>query len=69
MQVAGGPHIPLRYGRTDTVTEEEVAPEGRLPGARSFEPVALLDSTPSNAFELSLGATGHKLCILRPTDH
>ena len=31
-QLAGGPHIPLRYGRTDAATEEECAPEGRLPG-------------------------------------
>lgn len=32
LQLAGGPHIPLRYGRTDAATEEECAPEGRLPG-------------------------------------
>lgn len=32
MQLAGGPHIPLRYGRTDAETEEQCAPEGRLPG-------------------------------------
>ncbi|DBB16818.1 hypothetical protein WJX82_007272 [Trebouxia sp. C0006] len=37
IELAGGPHIPLRYGRTDTCTEEEVAPEGRLPaGAGPF---------------------------------
>jgi hypothetical protein len=35
LQLAGGPHIPLRYGRTDTCTEEEVAPEGRLPGVHA----------------------------------
>ncbi|KAL3138501.1 putative L-ascorbate peroxidase 7, chloroplastic, variant 3 [Trebouxia sp. C0010 RCD-2024] len=32
IELAGGPHIPLRYGRTDAATEEECAPEGRLPG-------------------------------------
>ncbi|KAL3138500.1 putative L-ascorbate peroxidase 7, chloroplastic, variant 2 [Trebouxia sp. C0010 RCD-2024] len=31
IELAGGPHIPLRYGRTDAATEEECAPEGRLP--------------------------------------
>lgn len=32
LQLAGGPHIPLRYGRVDAKTEEDCAPEGRLPG-------------------------------------
>lgn len=35
-QLAGGPHIPLRYGRTDAETEEQCAPEGRLPGLFSI---------------------------------
>lgn len=32
IQLAGGPHIPLRYGRMDAANEEDCAPEGRLPG-------------------------------------
>lgn len=36
LQLAGGPRIPLRYGRTDAVNEEECAPEGRLPGLLTY---------------------------------
>ena len=32
VQLAGGPHIPLRFGRTDACEQEEQVPEGRLPG-------------------------------------
>jgi catalase (peroxidase I) len=32
IQLAGGPHIPLRYGRKDVDVPEGCAPEGRLPG-------------------------------------
>jgi L-ascorbate peroxidase len=31
IELAGGPHIPLRYGRKDARNAEECAPEGRLP--------------------------------------
>jgi len=31
--VAGGPVIPMKYGRVDAATEEEVPVEGRLPAA------------------------------------
>ena len=32
LQTAGGPKIPLRYGRRDAENPEQCAPEGRLPG-------------------------------------
>ncbi len=34
IELAGGPKIPLRFGRKDAATEEDCVPEGRLPGAR-----------------------------------
>lgn len=30
---AGGPHIPLRLGRKDALSEEHCTPDGRLPSA------------------------------------
>lgn len=33
VEVAGGPHIPLRYGRLDVETPEDCSPEGNLPAA------------------------------------
>jgi len=33
IEVAGGPKIPLRFGRKDTMEDKECAPEGRLPAA------------------------------------
>ncbi|KAI8477043.1 MAG: ascorbate peroxidase [Monoraphidium minutum] len=33
IEIAGGPHIPLRYGRVDVDAPEDCAPEGRLPSA------------------------------------
>ena len=33
MQLAGGPEIPMRYGRKDAASEAECAPDGFLPGA------------------------------------
>ena len=33
IECAGGPKIPMRYGRVDTVQPEECPPEGNLPGA------------------------------------
>ena len=33
VETAGGPKIPMRYGRVDTATPEECPPEGNLPGA------------------------------------
>lgn len=32
IELAGGPKIPLRFGRKDAATEEDCVPEGRLPG-------------------------------------
>lgn len=32
LQVAGGPKIPIRYGRKDADKPEDCAPEGNLPG-------------------------------------
>lgn len=32
IELAGGPKIPLRFGRRDARTEEDCVPEGRLPG-------------------------------------
>jgi L-ascorbate peroxidase len=32
IELAGGPHIPLRYGRADVDAAEGCVPEGRLPG-------------------------------------
>jgi L-ascorbate peroxidase len=32
IELAGGPKIPLRFGRRDARTEEDCCPEGRLPG-------------------------------------
>lgn len=31
LQLAGGPHIPMRYGREDVLDAAQCAPEGRLP--------------------------------------
>jgi L-ascorbate peroxidase len=31
IELAGGPKIPLRFGRRDAATEEDCVPEGRLP--------------------------------------
>lgn len=33
VELAGGPAIPLRYGRADVESPEDCAPEGRLPSA------------------------------------
>lgn len=33
VEVAGGPHIPLRYGRLDADSPEDCTPDGRLPSA------------------------------------
>lgn len=33
VESAGGPKIPMRYGRKDVGSAEECAPDGRLPGA------------------------------------
>ncbi|KIZ06814.1 hypothetical protein MNEG_1131 [Monoraphidium neglectum] len=33
VEIAGGPAIPLRYGRVDVESPEDCAPEGRLPSA------------------------------------
>lgn len=33
IEIAGGPRIPIRYGRVDTTSPEECPPEGNLPGA------------------------------------
>ena len=33
IELAGGPKIPLRFGRKDAASEEDCVPEGRLPGA------------------------------------
>ena len=33
IELAGGPKIPLRFGRKDARNEEDCCPEGRLPGA------------------------------------
>jgi L-ascorbate peroxidase len=32
IELAGGPKIPLRFGRRDARSEEDCCPEGRLPG-------------------------------------
>lgn len=32
IELAGGPKIPLRFGRRDARTEEDCCPEGNLPG-------------------------------------
>lgn len=32
VQIAGGPKIPMRYGRVDAATAEECQKEGNLPG-------------------------------------
>lgn len=32
LQLAGGPKIPLRFGRKDAENPEGCAPEGNLPG-------------------------------------
>ena len=32
LQVAGGPKIPVRYGRMDASGPEDSPPEGNLPG-------------------------------------
>lgn len=34
IELAGGPKIPLRFGRRDAATEEDCVPEGRLPGGQ-----------------------------------
>jgi Peroxidase len=34
IELAGGPKIPLRFGRRDARNEEDCCPEGRLPGGR-----------------------------------
>jgi catalase (peroxidase I) len=31
VELAGGPSIPMRYGREDVLNADECAPEGRLP--------------------------------------
>lgn len=36
IELAGGPKIPLRFGRRDARTEEDCCPEGRLPGESCF---------------------------------
>jgi L-ascorbate peroxidase len=33
IEAAGGPKIPMRYGRIETETEDQCPPEGNLPGA------------------------------------
>jgi L-ascorbate peroxidase len=33
IEVAGGPKIPMRYGRVDVTTPDQCPPEGNLPGA------------------------------------
>lgn len=33
VELAGGPHIPLRYGRLDAESPEDCTPDGRLPAA------------------------------------
>jgi catalase (peroxidase I) len=35
IELAGGPKIPLRFGRRDARNEEDCCPEGRLPGCCS----------------------------------
>lgn len=32
LQEAGGPKIPMKYGRVDVTAAEQCPPEGRLPG-------------------------------------
>ena len=36
LQVAGGPKIPLRFGRKDADGPESAVPEGNLPGVQSL---------------------------------
>jgi L-ascorbate peroxidase len=32
IQEAGGPKLPMKYGRVDVTAAEQCPPEGRLPG-------------------------------------
>lgn len=45
IELAGGPHIPLRFGRKDAATEEDCVPEGRLPAAEG--PFPAKEKTPA----------------------
>ena len=42
IELAGGPKIPLRFGRRDARNEEDCCPEGRLPGAWLFSMIGAL---------------------------
>lgn len=46
IEVAGGPHIPLRLGRVEAATEAECTPDGRLPAAAG--PFADGSATPAD---------------------
>ncbi|GFR44571.1 hypothetical protein Agub_g5845 [Astrephomene gubernaculifera] len=48
IEAAGGPQIPLRYGRRDATGPEQCSPEGNLPGAAHPFP----DGSPSPAAHL-----------------
>lgn len=48
VEVAGGPAIPMRYGRVDAKGPEECAPDGNLPGAAAPFP----DKAPTPAAHL-----------------